>query len=448
MNYQQTLDYIYSFANFETRPATQQRRADYTLDRMQALLARLENPQDRYPTVHIAGTKGKGSTAAMLASILTAAGYRTGLYTSPHLHTYRERICVDGRLITEEEVITWIEQRRDLLERFEGLTTFEVTTAMAFDTFASEGVDVAVIEVGLGGRLDSTNVIIPALSVITSISLDHTAILGDTIAEIACEKAGILKPGVPAVIAPQPGDAMAVIRRVAGELRAPLTLVGRDWQGTLLTMRPDGQTIQIEGPTQSIARLWMPLLGRHEVVNATAAIAAASELGRRSFVIDTAAVAHGLALVRWPGRTEVLSRRPWIMVDGAHNGASARCLLDTVIDLWGRRRITLLFGASVDKRIDDMLEVLLPAANRVILTRARHPRAAPSALLEERVHRRGCQVEMVPAVADALALAAESTTEGELILVTGSLFVVAEARMAWFQHTGRPLPPHDPFLNG
>jgi len=444
LDYQETLDYIYAFANFETRPAGQQTRADYTLDRIRVLLAKLGNPQDRYPIVHVAGTKGKGSTAAMLASVLRAAGYRTALYTSPHLHTYRERIRIDGRLVSEEAVVRWIENHRRLLETFEGLTTFEVTTAMAFDIFAQEQVDIAVIEVGLGGRLDTTNVVTPILSVITPISLDHTEILGDTIAEIAHDKAGILKPGVPAVIAPQPADAMSVIERVADSLGSALARVGKDWTCTLVSMSPDGQSIEIRGPAGDVLRLRMPLLGAHEAVNATVAVAAAHKLRARSFPLDVAAISTGVAAVEWPARTELLSRRPWIMVDGAHNGAAARCLLDTVDRLLGQRRVALIFGASSDKRIDDMFEVLLPAADQIIVTQADHPRAAQPAMLQEMARWRGRRAEVSRTVAEALMSAFEGAGEDDLVLVAGSLFVAAEARMAWLRHVGRPLPPHDP----
>lgn len=444
LDYQEALNYIYSFANFETRPAGQQTRADYTLDRMRVLLAELGNPQDRYPSVHIAGTKGKGSTAAMLASILRAAGYRTGLYTSPHLHTYRERIRIDGRFISEEEVIRWIGNHRGLLETLEGLTTFEVTTAMGFDIFAQEQVDVAVVEVGLGGRLDTTNVVTPLLSVITPISLDHTEILGDTIAEIAHDKAGILKPGVPAVVAPQPPDAMPVIERVASGLGAALTRVGRDWTGTLLFMSPDGQSIEVRGPAGDVLRLRMPLLGAHEAINATVAVAAAHKLRALSFPLDVAAISTGVATVEWPARTDLLSRQPWIMVDGAHNGAAARCLLDTVDRLLGQRHVVLIFGASSDKRIDDMFEVLLPAADQIVVTQADHPRAAQPATLQEMARRRGRRAEVSPTVAEALMSTFERAGEDDLILVAGSLFAAAEARMAWFRLMGRPLPPHDP----
>lgn len=444
VNYQQALDYIYSFANFETRPASQQLRADYTLDRIQGLLATLGDPQDQYPTVHIAGTKGKGSTAAMLTSVLAAAGYQVGLYTSPHLHTYRERIRINSRLISEGEVAGWIEAHRALLDTVEGLTTFELTTAMAFDVFARAPVDIAVIEVGLGGRRDTTNVITPILSVITSISLDHTAVLGDTVAQIAYDKAGIIKPHVPIVSAPQEAEAEAVIRRVADEMDAPLTLVGRDWSYTLTDMQPDGQSVTLQSPVWSTLHLRMPLIGPHEAINAAVAVAAAHELRRQSWPLDPALIARGIGSVEWPARTEILSQRPWIMVDGAHNAASAHCLMETVKHLLGRRRTTLIFGASLDKKIDEMLDIFLPATTELIVTRAQHPRAANPDRLQERARRHGHHADVIPTVAEALLTAVQRAGEDDLILATGSLFVAAEARLAWFRHTGHPLPPHDP----
>jgi dihydrofolate synthase/folylpolyglutamate synthase len=444
VTYQEALDYIYSFVNFETRPASKQTRADYNLDQIRALLAALGNPQDRYPTVHITGTKGKGSTAAMLASILTAAGYRTGLYTSPHLHTYRERIRIDGRLISEDEVIHWLEKHRALLESIKELTTFEITTAMGFDFFAQEAVDIGVIEVGLGGRLDTTNVITPVVSVITSISLEHTAILGDTIPQIAFEKAGIIKPGVPVVSAPQLPEAMSVIQRVADEHGVRLTVVGKDWTYGLKDMQPEGQSVEILAPSGDTLRLWTPLIGEHEAINTTVAVAAAAELQRQSYALDLTTISQGLRTVEWPARTEVLNRRPWIMVDGAHNGASARCLLDTVNRLLGRPRIVLVFAAFIDKRIDEMFDVLLPATHRLIVTQADHPRAAAPGLLQEMARRHGHDADVTSTVAEALMAAIEGVEEDDLILVTGSVVFAGEARMAWFERTGRPLPPRDP----
>ncbi len=384
------LRFLFGRINYERLQSMPYHEHLLKLDRMRCLLRGLGDPHLRLPVLHIAGTKGKGSTAAMLATVLSVAGYRTGLYTSPHLERLEERIAIDGRPLSRGELAALVDRVRPVVEAMDrqaasegseiGPTYFELITALAMLYFAERGVDVAVLEVGLGGRLDSTNVGQPVVCAITSISFDHCRQLGNSLAEIEREKAGIIKPGVPAVIAPQLDDAMSVIQRVAGTLQAPLVVIGQDWSYTLVVMHPDGQSIEVRGPAQETLRLRMPLIGAHEAVNATVAVAAAHELRRQSFSIDTTATSEGVRTVEWPGRTEILSRRPWIMVAGAHNGASARCLLDTVEHLLGRRRIMLIFGASVDKRIDDMFEVLLPAAHRLIVTQADHPRAAPPGL--------------------------------------------------------------------
>jgi len=472
MNYQEALDYIYSFANFETRPAHQLRRADYTLDRIRTLLAALGDPHHAYPTVHITGTKGKGSTAAMIASILQAAGYRVGLFTSPHLHTYRERVRVNGELIREEEVVAWVVAHRELLKTFEGLTTFEVTTALAFETFACKEVDVAVIEVGLGGRVDTTNVITPLVAVITPISLDHTTVLGSTVAEIAADKAGIIKPGVPVVTAPQSLEALAVIQDVAHRLGVPLIEVGRDWTWEAVAsglhgqrfhvrcmgiweMSPAGSRDLLKEARLSTEVMWkpwltelrelqLPLLGAHQLVNATTAVATTEVLRHRGFRVPPEAVYRGLRSVQWPGRFEVLAERPRIVVDGAHNSASAWEVLRSVRALFGSPRTILVFGASVDKDVAGMLDVWLPLVDEIILTRARHPRAAAPEALAATVEAQGGGARVVPTVSEALAAAIELARATDLILVTGSLFVVAEAREAWFESQGMPLPPRDP----
>lgn len=444
MDYQAALDYIYSFANFETRPAGQQMREDYTLDRIRGLLAELGEPQYQYPTIHITGTKGKGSTAAMLASILRVAGYRTGLFTSPHLHTYRERIQIDGDLISEAEVVHWIGDHRRQLDGWSGLTTFEVTTAMAFDVFAQHGVDVAVIEVGLGGRVDTTNVILSELSIITSISLDHTAILGSTLREIAADKSGIIKPGVPVVTAPQDAEALAEIQRRARDVGAPLTEVGNTWTYRLITADPAGQTVSIGTPEGGELVVRMPLIGAHEALNATVSIAGAFELRDAGWSLNLDDIQTGVRTVRWPGRTEVLQNDPWVMVDGAHNAASAECLLDTIELVFGSPTTELIFGASVDKQIASILEVLLPAVDRVCVAQADHPRAAAPAELEAVVERYGCTAATAPTVGQALDMALARAEDDDLIVAAGSLFVAGDARMAWFKRAGEPLPPHDP----
>jgi dihydrofolate synthase/folylpolyglutamate synthase len=479
-DYQQALDWIYSFANWETRTAAGGALPEWDLARVEGALATIGNPHCRYPTVHVAGTKGKGSTAAMLASVLHAAGYRTGLYTSPHLHTFRERIQIDGHMISEPELVELVQRFRPIAEGVADITTFEVVTIMAFDYFAAQRVDIAVIEVGLGGRLDATNVITPRVSVITSLSFDHIALLGDTLPQIATEKAGIIKPGVPVVSAPQPPDALAVLERIATERNTPLVLVGRDWIWRAGRISLEGQEVEIcrgdaeigghgdtktrgssshrvtASPRPPCSQLWIPLLGRHQLVNATTAVAAIdvlrsyrpevldSALGREgaryairsTFDVSDAALHAGLAVTRWPGRLEILSRQPLVVVDGAHNAESARRLVEALDEWFGQRRRFLVFGASFDKDIDGMLDALVPGAECLVLARSRHPRRAQVEDLMWRVAQRGGEALVCADVATALERALELAGPDDLVCVTGSLFVVAEAREAWLTRIG------------
>ncbi len=466
LTYKQALDYIYGFANWETRGRRPVSLNHFDLARVEALLERLGNPHRRFQSVHIAGTKGKGSVAAMLHSVLRAAGYRTGLYTSPHLHTFRERIQVDGQLISEREVSALAERLQPVTAVSPGVTTFEVMTAMAFQHFADRGVEVAVVEVGLGGRLDATNVIVPLTSVITSLSLDHTAILGRTLPEIAREKAGIIKPQVPVVSAPQPPDALAVIRQTCLERHAPLTVVGEDWTWELVQGTPEGQSfvvrevvaapvaagaprpvveIPVAVPANPTSHhLWIPLLGRHQLVNATVAVATVAVLRERGLTIPEVALERGMREMRWPGRVELLGRRPWVVVDGAHNPASVSALLATVDEHFPHRRFILVFGASYDKDIVGMLRILLPRASRVLFARARHPRAAGPIRLQEMARELGFQGEARTSVTDALKAALDNATEEDLVCVAGSLFVMAEARETWAAMHRLPLPERDP----
>ncbi len=476
-DYQATLDWIYSLANWETRTSAGGVMPEWNLARMARLLGAVGNPHYRYPTVHVAGTKGKGSTSAMISAVLHTAGYRTGLYTSPHLHTFRERIRVAGRLISETELGDLVEKFRPIVAEIPGLTTFEVVTAMAFAYFASQEVDVAVIEVGLGGRLDATNVVTPLVSVITSLSLDHMALLGHSLPEIAGEKAGIIKPGIPVVSSSQPAEALAVIERVAVEREAPLILVGRDWtwqpgeisvegQAVEITKRCDGETArrgdgetrrdgdaerQIKSfamsprpPFSASLVLWVPLLGRHQLVNATTAVAALDVLRARGLNMSESALRAGIASTFWPGRLEVLSRQPLLVVDGAHNADSARRLVEALDDWFGRRRRLLIFGASFDKDIEGMLDALVPGSDRVLLVRSRHPRHSELDDLAARVAQRGGEVVVCPNVDGAIQAALALAGHDDLICVTGSLFVVAEAREAWFALGHGAQPESDP----
>ncbi|HDN79703.1 MAG TPA: bifunctional folylpolyglutamate synthase/dihydrofolate synthase [Chloroflexi bacterium] len=445
MKYKQALDYIYSFTDYEKLKGYHYTPQDFNLNRVEQLLTLLGNPHKAFPSVHIAGTKGKGSTAAMIESILRAAGYRTGLYISPHLHTFRERIRIGGELISEEDVVAGIESIRPMAEKTPGLTTFEIITSLAFHLFAREQVDIAVVEVGLGGRLDATNVITPLAAVITSLSFDHTYLLGNTLASIAKEKAGIIKEGIPVVSAPQKPEALAVIEEVCQEKGAPLVLVGRDWSWRVLTINLEGQEFEVLRDSIVIyRRLWIPLLGRHQFINATVAVACINELCNQGLGIPDKAVKEGLRQVRWPGRLEILQKRPFFVVDGAHNVDSANRLAEALRELFTWRRCILIFGASSDKDIPGMLRELLPLADEVLFASAHHPRATPPEKLAEEAKGLGYQSISVGSVREAVQKALVEAGPEDLICATGSLFLVAEAREAWAALTGHRMPQKDP----
>ncbi|MBM2826983.1 MAG: Bifunctional folylpolyglutamate synthase/dihydrofolate synthase, partial [Dehalococcoidia bacterium] len=354
MDYKAALDYIYSLTNYEIAPATSYSSANYDLRRMDALLSALGNPHLGPITLHIAGTKGKGSTAAMVASALSNSGYRTGLYTSPHLHTIRERIRVDGELISEADLADLTDRLKPKVEEinsaatFGMITTFELLTALAFCYFQERQVKCQVLEVGLGGRLDATNVVRPDVCIITPISLDHTDILGDTVGQIAREKAGIIKPGARVVVAPQPSEAEEVIIQACEKAGATGLLVEREvtWQRECADLQ--GQCLTVKGRKGSYS-FKVPLLGRHQGENAATAIAALELLMERLNGITPDSVARGLTRVEWPGRMQVLKEDPLWIVDGAHNPASARVLRAALEEDFPTTRPIFIIGTSSDK---------------------------------------------------------------------------------------------------
>jgi dihydrofolate synthase/folylpolyglutamate synthase len=443
--YRDALVYIYSFTDYEKKAPQAYAPEFYDLTRVHRLLALLGDPQRTFQVVHIAGTKGKGSTAAMAESVLRSAGYRTGLYTSPHLHTFRERIRVAGELIPEADVARLAETMRPLVAEIAGITTFEVMTGLALAWFAEQGVEWTVLEVGLGGRLDATNVVTPAVAVITPISYDHTAILGDTLTQIATEKAGIIKPGVPAVCAPQTAEALAVIEATCRSQGAPLTLVGRDWTWQPAKSDLDGQSFTIYHQNAVVggrAHLWIPLLGEHQLMNATTAVAALALLP--GVKLPPKALRLGLRTVHWPARMEILGRAPLVVADSAHNGDSAQKLMAALRACCPARRLHVVFGASEDHVTPELLRALLSDASWAIATRSRHPRAADPASLQARAGKLGFHLEVSGSVAQALDLALAQAGAGDLVCCTGSVFVAAEARAAWFARQGLPTPASDP----
>jgi len=399
---------------------------------MEELLAPLGNPHLKARSIHIAGSKGKGSVAAMVASTLTAAGYTTGLYTSPHLLTFNERIRIDDKLISDEEIVALVDKLRPEVEAVNEkatyglLTTFELITALGFAYFASKGVDFQVIEVGLGGRLDATNVVPPEVCVITSISFDHTEVLGDTLAEITTEKAGIIKPDSIVVTSPQVDEVARVIEAACLDHRAQLIRVGSDitWQG--LGFDSSRQSLRVQG-RRGKYELSIPLLGEHQMENAATAVAALEVLTEKGYHISGASIAGGLAAVSWPGRLQVLNRRPLLVVDGAHSPDSARKLTQALKQYYNFNRAILIFGVSFDKDIAGIVSELVPLFDKVIVTRSTHPRAMTIAPVVAEFARYGVEAQATDDISSALPLALSLAEEKDLICVTGSLFIVAGA---------------------
>ncbi|MFQ5925477.1 MAG: bifunctional folylpolyglutamate synthase/dihydrofolate synthase [Dehalococcoidia bacterium] len=427
MDYEAALKYILGFTDFERSPAILYSAANFDLRRMEELLGRLDNPHSGARSIHVAGTKGKGSTVAMIASALGASGYRTGLYTSPHLHTFRERISIDGEFIAEGALAAIVQRLKpevDAVNRrraYGELTTFEILTAIAFTYFREREVDFQVLEVGLGGRLDATNVVQAEVSVITSISLDHAEALGDSLAKIAGEKAGIIKPGAIVVTSPQRREAAEVIEEACRQKGARLIAVGRDVTWKKLAGDLGGQSLLVKGQADSY-NLTIPLLGDHQLENAAIAVAALEALG-----IPAESIAAGLGKVHWPGRMEILRHAPLFVVDGAHNADSARRLREAIEKYFNFERLILIIGASCDKDIAGIAGELASLTRFAIVTRSRHPRAlAPSSLLGE-LTRRGVRAEVAESVAVAARGALGRARPRDLICATGSLFIAAEA---------------------
>ncbi len=449
--YQEALDYLYSFVDYSLSKSFRYSPVKFELKHIESLVKALGNPQNRYPIIHVAGTKGKGSITAMCSSVFKAAGYKVGMYTSPHLHDYAERIQINNKPISHKDLIDLVEEIKPIIATIPELTTFEITTALGFLYFAKQQVDVAVVEVGLGGRLDATNVVLPVVSVITSISYDHTYLLGNSLAEIATEKAGIIKANVPVVVAPQEEEARLAIERIVKKRAAPLIQVGKDYHYSMLDHNLDGQSLLVwraaDQPmidqyveTSDLERkqpdkIWIPLLGYHQVENAATAYAALQTFQMSSLSISEEAIHKGFSEIVWPGRFEVLRRQPPVAIDCAHNRDSARKLRLALDDYFPGKGIVMVFGASEDKDLQGMFTELIPRVKQVIATKSFHPRAMDPDLIIEMAHQFGKPAKVVEEVSDALIEAQKLAGNELMVLVTGSIFVAAVAREAWFNQT-------------
>ena len=458
MDYRESLDYLLSFTDYE-RSGRFQDRPD--VEPVLALLRRLGDPHLAVPagrqgreTVHIAGSKGKGSVAAMVESVLRAAGHSTGMFTSPHLHSYTERIRVNGEPLAEGDWARLTGVLRAAIEAEspapEGrrLVTFDLLTTLAFLAFRERAVRCRVLEVGLGGRVDSTNVFqrggtrlgeswpaeagptggVAHVCAITAVGREHTDVLGDTVEEIAGEKAGIITPGAEVVIGPQPyAAARNVIRRAAEGAGCPIVDVSERYSWRLVSHDLDGQTFGLKGPGGA-PRLRIPLLGGHQLENAATAVACIDALRRRGLEVADAAVERGLAEVRWPGRMEILRRKPVVVADGAHSRDSARRLRDSLTRYLSCRGAFLIVGMSAGKDAIGLAEELAPVASGVITVRADHPRAMPPQEAADAFRRAGIDAEVGQGVAASLDGALAAAVGEGVICLTGSLFVVAEGR--------------------
>jgi dihydrofolate synthase/folylpolyglutamate synthase len=433
--YDQALAFWFGLVNYEQRTPLP---GDLKLDRMRELLHRLGDPQRRLRIVHVAGSKGKGSTAAVLAAVLRRAGYRTGLFTSPHLCRVEERIRVDGTPVGGGELTALLNEVRAAVEAGGqplAPTFFEVATAVGFLHFVRRRVDMAVVEVGLGGRFDSTNVCRPAVALITSISLDHVQQLGDRLAAIAMEKAGIVKPGVPAVSGATAPEARAVIERTCRQRRAPLRQLGVDFryeyeagQVSAAGVRPPRVRVVTGRHTWPVMELG--LLGEHQAANAAVALACVEDLRERGWRIGDAAVAAGLARVEWPARLEVVQRHPFVVLDCAHNVASAQTVVDTLRQSFPPGRRLLVFAGSSDKDLAGMFRVLAPHFAHAFLARyGNNPRGVPAERLAELLRQNGdLPFTVCGSTAEAWQAARAAAGPDGIICITGSVFLAGELR--------------------
>lgn len=448
--YQEALDYLYKFIDYSMTRNMRYSEDKFNLERMHRFMDLYDNPQATYPVIHVAGTKGKGSTSALIAYALHEEGYKVGFYTSPHLHDFCERIQVDFSPMLHEEMIQIVEELKLKIPLVEEITTFELMTAMAFLYFRQKKVNIAVIEVGLGGRLDATNVVQPMVSVITSLSLDHTNVLGDTLAKISFEKGGIIKENTPVIVSPQKEEALLVLKKIAEERNAPLYLVGKDYlyaqaakslHGQNFYVWPKEDQNAVNAYIESAGRedwepkkFQIPLLGFHQVQNAATAYTTLVILRDLGLNISDESIRAGFSKVVWPGRFEILNRRPLFVVDSAHNRESALRLRNAVDDYFPGIPVVLVFGASEDKDIDGMLVELLPRVKLVVTTKSIHPRAISPELLVEKVNQMGVRAIPTQSLEEAFDVSHKLAGKENLILVAGSIFVAGGMRDIWLEN--------------
>lgn len=425
MQYEDALSWIHGISRFGMNQG---------LERIEALMELLGEPQKKLKCLHIGGTNGKGSTAAFASSILEAAGYRVGLYTSPYLIQFTNRMSINGQDIAKERLVELVERVKPLVERITQdpalgqPTEFEVVTAIAFTYFAEESPDIVVVEVGLGGRLDATNVIQPLVTALAPISLEHTQVLGDTVGKIALEKAGIIKEGS-VVVTEAAGEALEVLEKVCCAKKVTLYKLQEDFKVEKVSGSLRGQALNYYGLFGNYAHLQIPLLGDYQRDNAALALAAIELLGKRGFQVSEEAVRKGLAATTWPGRLEVVRRSPLILLDGAHNLAAFQGLQRNIRQNFAYRRLILVLGLLDDKAAEEILQEIIPVSDHVVITTPNSPRAADPHVLERITNRYTLgPVFVQEKIPDALNLALSLAGEEDLILIAGSLYLISDAR--------------------
>jgi dihydrofolate synthase/folylpolyglutamate synthase len=418
LEFQESLDYLYGLQRFGMV---------FGLRNIENIAQALGSPHADLRAIHIGGTNGKGSTAAMIDAMLREGGYRVGLYTSPHVVSFVERIQVNGQSITEKEVAELtarIKNRIEEAEIPEQFTFFDFTTAMAFLYFAESKVDVAIVEVGLGGRLDSTNILNPVVSVITNVSREHRDVLGESLEEIAGEKAGIIKEGVPLVTGVSQESVFLQLERICQQKKSPLYRLGKDFSSE----KQGEGCFHFRGRHQDLSRLKLNLLGEYQIENATMALGTLETLAEHGFRVNPEAVYRGLERVTWPGRLEVVREKPWVVLDAAHNPSGARALREALSELFAYDRCYLLLGIMKDKEVERIVSVLAPIAHETVLCRPSQDRAAPPERLKKALEAIGGRGRIVPDVGEGLDALLATAGPADLICVAGSFYTIGEAK--------------------
>jgi dihydrofolate synthase/folylpolyglutamate synthase len=424
MEFNEAIEYLQNLTKFGF---------NFGLGRVEELMRRMGNPHQKLRVIHVGGTNGKGSTSTMIASIMQASGYKVGMFTSPHLHSYCERYWINGNEISKERIAELLTVLKPHLEKmveegFEHPTEFEVSTALAFVYFFQENVDFLVLEVGLGGAIDSTNVVTPLVSVLTNVGMDHMDYLGNSIAEIATVKSGIIKAGVPVVTAADDSDALKIIREVSSKNNCTLVELGRDVNWEIKKSTVEGQEFNLHTPEGEYQNLFIKLAGQHQVVNAATAVAAVEALGKSGYHISKDIIRQGLAEATWPARLEMVNQSPRVLLDGAHNLHGAYTLRKALSEVFSYRNLILVFGMLGDKEREKVVAQLAPLAKVVIVTKPNSPRAGDWEKIADEVSKHIIEVHLIENIHQAVRKAMDIAGDEDLVCVTGSLYMVAEAR--------------------